>query len=216
MRIAPLEKINGLFIWVNRLFILNICWIIGIICGLGVLGIFPASTAALSIAREWLNDGEVKVRKEFISRYKKDFVSANKLGFIWMTGLMLVFLNYVALTKGFSTNAVVVFSYYLVIVIYASLSVHLFLLHTYFQTGTVQYFKNALIIGITKMPVTILLIGIHSVLLYAALLLPAFFLFFYGSLAAFLTVAVTNKMYQRLGEKRDIQQESIHYKTIEE
>lgn len=216
MKKLPLEKLNMIFVWINKLFILNVCWIAGMLGGLIAFGIFPAFTAALGVSKELLNSREVKVGKRFIQFYRRDFIQANMLGFLWLGGAVLILVNYAALNNGFSANALTIFFYIVILVVYSSLTVHLFALYSSFQTSLLTYFKNALIIGITKMHVTVSLIAVHFALIYGALTLPAFFLFFYGSLSSLATVFITKNLYRRLEEKNAREQEFTNYNIIKE
>lgn len=129
---------------------------------------------------------------------------------------MLILVNYAALNNGFSANALTIFFYLVILVVYSSLTVYLFASYSSFQTSLLTYFKNVLIIGITKMHITVSLIAVHFTLIYGALTLPAFFLFFYGSLSSLATVFITRNLYQWMEEKSVQEQEFTNYSIIKE
>ena len=68
------NKLNGLGEWVIRLVYLNFLWIGFSLLGLGILGIFPATSALVSVLRKYFIKNErVKISSEFYRYYKKDF-----------------------------------------------------------------------------------------------------------------------------------------------
>ena len=68
------NKLNGLGEWVIRLVYLNFLWIGFSLLGLGILGIFPATSALFSVLRKYFIKNErVKLLLNFIISIKRIF-----------------------------------------------------------------------------------------------------------------------------------------------
>src|SRR3954451_14875416 len=77
------NKFNDIGEWIYRLIVLNFLWMGFTLLGLGVLGIFPATSALFSVLRKWLmNKKKVKIATDFYHFYRKDFLKSNALGYI--------------------------------------------------------------------------------------------------------------------------------------
>ncbi|UOQ50027.1 DUF624 domain-containing protein [Gracilibacillus caseinilyticus] len=163
-------------------------------------GIFPATTASISVARKWIQQKDVNsVYQAFKQAYKQEFIRANIMGYILVVIAAILFLNYQAILQlGDQIPVFVVFAYYFVIFLFSILALWIFPLLSHYQTTVQEYFKNALIIGITKMPVTITMALVLFIILYVSLELPTMLLFCTISLIAvamaFLSVQVFEKI----------------------
>ncbi|QGH36567.1 DUF624 domain-containing protein [Gracilibacillus salitolerans] len=179
---------------------LNFLWILFTLLGLVVAGIFPATTATISVARKWVQKQEdISVFKAFKQSYKKEFIKSNIIGFILTAIAAVMFINYHALLQlGDQVPIIVVFAYYFVIFLYGILVIWIFPLLSHYQSSVKQYFKNALIIGITKMPTTILIGLIIFVILYMSLELPSMLLFCTVSLIGLSVAFFSMRVFKKI------------------
>jgi len=93
MNIQP--RINQIGEWLFRLTILNFLWIGFALLGLGFLGIFPATSALFAVIRQYrLDRKKVKLGHELIHYYKKDFVQANLIGYIFVFLMSVSWIDY--------------------------------------------------------------------------------------------------------------------------
>ena len=89
------NKLNGLGEWVIRLVYLNFLWIGFSLLGLGILGIFPATSALVSVLRKYFIKNErVKISSEFYRYYKKDFWKSNGLGYFFLIVAIVLWADY--------------------------------------------------------------------------------------------------------------------------
>lgn len=140
------NKLNSIGEWIIRLVFLNFLWIGGSIVGLGILGVFPATSALFSVLRRWfLKDKRVKIAPEFFKYYKKDFWKSNALGYV------LLLISYVILTDYRFISSVTEFwtfaaGYFMLILLAFSLFslCILFPIYSHLQVSFFQYIKNAL------------------------------------------------------------------------
>ncbi|MGN8645972.1 YesL family protein [Gracilibacillus sp. HCP3S3_G5_1] len=185
---------------VVKVALLNFLWILFTLIGFVVAGVFPATTAIISVARKWIKDKELdEVFQTFKQAYKDEFVKANIIGLILTIMGAILYLNYHALLQlGDQIPVFVVFAYYFVIFLYSILVLWIFPLLSHYQSTIKQYFKNALIIGITKMPVTIAIGLTFFAVLYVSLSFPTMLLFCTVSLTAIATAFISLRVFEQI------------------
>lgn len=67
--------------WITKIAYINLLWIVFSIAGLLLFGIMPATIAICTVVRKWfLKEAEFAIFPVFVSTYKQEFFSANKLG----------------------------------------------------------------------------------------------------------------------------------------
>lgn len=179
---------------------LNFLWIIFSLLGVVVVGVFPATTAAINVARKWVQKKEVKsIYQLFKQTYKGEFIKSNIIGAILLFTAVILFINYHALLQlGDQTPIIVVFAYYFVIFLYGIILIWIFPLLSHYQTTIMQYFKNAFIIGISKMPITIAIGFAIFVIIYFSLELPTLLLFGTVSLIAVTVAFLTMRVFEKI------------------
>ncbi|WP_084822341.1 YesL family protein [Bacillus sp. SA1-12] len=172
-------KLDYLLHWVVRLVILNVLWFLFSILGLFVAGIFPATAAVLGIVRKWLMGDKVKIWSSFKDIYRQEFKAANLMG--WILSLMgiILFLNYRVIVNNHSEIVFIVpFAFYFIIFFYTILVIWSFPLLVHYKATCFKHFKNAIIIGLTKIQYTIVSGAIVSCLVYVSLSYPGVIPFF--------------------------------------
>ncbi|MGP4039352.1 YesL family protein [Gracilibacillus sp. D59] len=179
---------------------LNFLWILFTLIGLVVAGIFPATTATISVARKWVQKQEdIPVYKAFKQSYKTEFIKSNIIGFILTAIATVLFLNYQALLQlGDQVPIIVVFAFYFVIFLYSIIVIWIFPLLSHYQSSVKQYFKNAFIIGITKMPTTILIGLVIFIILYMSLEVPSMLLFCTISLISLAVAFFSMRVFENI------------------
>jgi uncharacterized membrane protein YesL len=81
--------------WLMQLAFINFLWLIFTILGLGVFGWAPAMVATFGVLRKMLKspDKDFPLFRTFLQMYRKDFISANFLGFIIAIGGLSLFFS---------------------------------------------------------------------------------------------------------------------------
>ncbi|QTM98046.1 DUF624 domain-containing protein [Sediminibacillus dalangtanensis] len=174
--------------WITKLALLNFLWILYTFKGLIIGGVFPATAAAMGIVRKWLRgERDLKTWQTFDQFFRIEFKNANVLGWILAAFGMLLYLNYqVIASSSDELFFVIPFAFYFVLFLYSLVVIWSFPLLIHYQTKVYQYIKNALIIGLTKLHISVSVAVLMFVLLYVSVDYPSiipFFLFSLGALA---------------------------------
>ena len=76
-----LRKIYDISAWITRLMYVNLLWILFMLAGLIVMGVFPSTTAMFSVTRKWiLGETDTPVFHTFWKAYKQNFLQSNLVG----------------------------------------------------------------------------------------------------------------------------------------
>ncbi|MCT2535393.1 YesL family protein [Aquibacillus koreensis] len=179
---------------------LNCLWIAFTLMGLVFAGVFPATTAAISVSRKWVqNKEDVSVFQTFKKSYKKEFLKSNIIGIVLTFIAAILFLNYHALLQfGDQMPVVVVFAYYFIILLYSILVIWIFPLLTHYQSSIKNHFKNAFIIGITNLPITLLISLFIFIIIYISLEIPSMFIFCTMSLLAIIVSFLSMRVFEKI------------------
>jgi uncharacterized membrane protein YesL len=147
--------------WAMKLAYLNFLWIVFTILGLGVFGIMPATVATFTIARKWLKlEEDIPIGRTFFSTYKKEFLKSNVIGFILGIAGMILYVNYqyINVIDNPIIHIVIVSFIFMMSIFYGILILYIVPVYVHFDLKLSQYFKYALMIGIMKIPLTILMV----------------------------------------------------------
>ncbi|MHA6523237.1 YesL family protein [Tessaracoccus sp. G1721] len=183
-----------------RLFLLHLLWLAGAVAGGVVLGVFPATSAAMGVLRRDAMDrraehlgGDAAVReplhREFAALWRREFRSANVLGWILAAAWALLVYEYwllgnnrLGLPGGAAAGAILA----LMLVLFVMTS-NLWALQAHFAEGPLALLRRSLVLTLGR-PVSALLLAV-GVLAVAAgyVMLPGLGAVFGVTLAAFLT-----------------------------
>ncbi len=194
------DSLDQFLKWVLRIAWLNLLWITFSLLGLFVAGIFPATVAALNVSRKWrLKDTEFSVWKVFKSTYRKEFKTANIIGWIFTLIAGVLYLNYqVMIALGDTLPIVVPFAFYFIVFLYMITVLWIFPLITHYETNIKQYIKHAFIIGISKLHFTFGIGMVIFLMLYFSLDLPSMFFFITFSLLSVGTMLVAFPVFKKI------------------
>ncbi|MDQ0253236.1 putative membrane protein YesL [Evansella vedderi] len=157
--------------WLYELLKLHFYWIVYILKGFVVLGIFPSTAAMYSVVRHWLRDEyheeQSKLYKKF---YSENFVVANIYG--WMLtatsgviALNVLFIPYYTDTLKIIMYAIIIFFTILLIILWS----YTFPVIAHYALPTKNYFLVILKTGVFSITATImqlLLLGIYLFIIY--------------------------------------------------
>lgn len=173
-------KLDYLLNWIVRLVMLNVLWILFSILGLMVAGIFPATAAVLGISRKWLlGEQEIKIWNTFKLIYCQEFKAANLMGWILSTIGIILYLNYRVIQSNTGEIVFIVpFAFYFIVFFYTILVIWSFPLLVHYKATSLQHFKNAMIIGLSKIHYTIISGSVIFTIVYLSLSYPGVIPFF--------------------------------------
>ncbi|GGH76220.1 putative membrane protein YesL [Pullulanibacillus pueri] len=167
-------KLNGLMNviyqggeWIIKLVYANLLWIFFTIIGLGVFGVMPATVGLFTLLRQWIMGKEiVPAFQTMRETFRKEFFKSNLIGLIFLAiGYMLrMDILY------FKSSSHLVFQFFLIIMLCLGLCYFITLLnffpvYVHFDVKFFDYFKYALLIGVTQLASTIMMV-LGSVVLF--------------------------------------------------
>ncbi|WP_052124141.1 YesL family protein [Ureibacillus manganicus] len=181
------NRLNRFGEWVIRLVSLNFLWIGFTVLGLGVFGIFPATSAMFSMIRKWLVGNEdIKIASGFIEFYKKDFMKSNLLGYIFVIFAIIIWIDYRWISSNVSLGMFALGYFMLIVLVFALLSfIVLFPIYSHYQLSIIQYMKNAIffplanvltmvVLGAALFMIQLLFSQIPGILLFVGVSFPAY------------------------------------------
>jgi uncharacterized membrane protein YesL len=198
-------KLDSLLQWIVRLVVLNVLWIVFSILGLFVAGVFPASAAVFGIARKWvMGEQEIKLWTTFKQIYRREFATANLMGWILTILGIILYLNYrVILKSSGEMTFVVPFAFYFLVFFYSILVIWTFPLLVHYKATWRQHFRNAIIIGLTKIHYTIVCGAVVFASLYFSFSYPGIIPFFTISSIGIGCMWFTLKVFNNMDEGKD-------------
>ena len=200
-------SLDRIAIWIVRIAYLNFLWFVFTIIGLIGVGVFPATIAALGITRKWLQGKQkIKMWQTFKDIYKQEFVLSNALGWILVFIGGVLYVNYRIITMSqekfsfaiLSAFCLVVFLYFLVVIWSFPLAVH-------YHAGIFKQLKNALVIGLSKIHISILMMVSLFSIVYLSLEFPTLILFCLFSLTCLIWIWFSLRVFQQIDNKSSIE-----------
>ena len=190
--------------WVMKLAYVNILWVLFSLSGLILFGMSPASVALFTILRKWLiNETDIPIFRTFLDTYKKEFIKANKIGWLMsMIGMFLYIDFKFIINMGATIQYVLSVPLLLITIIYFIPMLYIFPVYVSYELGMVQYIKNSFYIGIINMHITILMIAATFLLGILYTYIPGVVPFFSVSLVALIVMIGAKQSFQRIEEKQ--------------
>ncbi|WP_017470880.1 YesL family protein [Amphibacillus jilinensis] len=168
-----------------HLLLLNMLFWVGLLIGIGIFGLFPSIVALFAALKQIvINKDDQKLPRIFWQNYKKEFLSANLLGFIYSVSFSSLYFYYRILHTLPSSVWVQLGSGVLIFVLFVillSLSA-VFPLFVHYKYRTWQYPKFALIYAVSR--------PLHTLALVLILLI--FIIVYLRFLSLFLLIGVSS------------------------
>lgn len=134
--------------------LLNLLWLVA--C-LPVVTAFPATAAMFGVTRDWVRGKEAGLFGTFVLRFRQNFWQSLVVGVLWAVFGATLFLDFLV-ASGLSGGAQVVVRSLLVLaaIPYALASVFLFPVMVHYETKWTAVPKNALLLAVGRLPVSLL------------------------------------------------------------
>ena len=212
------NKLNDVGEWVYRLVILNFLWMGFSILGLGILGIFPATSALFSVLRKGLmNKKKVKIAHDFSHFYRADFWKSNALGYLMVFIAAMLWIDFRFFMSFTSFWMFVIAHFMLFLCAFSILALCLlFPIYAHYKLSMLQYIKHALLYPITHIWTMVFMIA--SLLIYYIIVyhVPGFLPFIGISFPCFLIMKVIFPSFQPQKQKakgwfKSKKEESLYY-----
>lgn len=186
--------------WITRLFYLNILWIIFTLSGLVVFGIFPATVAVFTVIRHWvLGEGQVPLFKTFWYAFKGSFVQIQLIGYTLALIGSILYIDY----NFFSSRDESIFLVAELLTgsamfVLAIVFLYIFPVYVHFKLKTIEYIKNALLIGLSHLFHSILMFIVTAIFFYGFMKYFGFFGLFIVSMTAFWVTWISQMVFKRI------------------
>lgn len=173
--------------WITRLAYLNILWILFTLFGLIIFGIFPATASVFAVIRHWIKGEEgMPIFKTFWSEYKANFISTQIIGYILVIIGAILYFDY----HFFSGQEGIIFGGIKiltgsVIFIYILVVLYIFPVFVHFKLKLFEYIKNALLISLSQLLLSIVMFIGTGLLYYAFFSISGLLIIFGISLPAY-------------------------------
>jgi uncharacterized membrane protein YesL len=187
-------------LWIWKTIQLNLSWLLHIVMGGVVLGIFPATVSLFAITRKWLQGGrDEPFFSEYHHYYKKHFWKVNSLGWIYSSiGLFLwIDLYLVTQLKGiialFSTVLIL-----FILILYVFSFLYLFPYYVHFDQSFKRYLYQPFIITIISFKQNLILTIGLTMVGYLIYQMPGLIPFALGVMPAYWVMKVSMNRYKQL------------------
>ena len=191
--------------WILKLAYLNALFIAFSFLGCLIGGVFPATTAMLTVIRKWLmGDTEIPVFSTFWVSYKKDFLRSNLLGYILTFIGFTIFMYYLLLNQ--TVSEVVVWLRYplfIVTIIYIVFLLYVFPVFVHYEMKVPQILKTTFLIMSISPLSTIMMIAAGIILYFTMSNFPGLIPLFGGSLIGFIVMWSSYLAFSHLKRKEE-------------
>lgn len=214
----PLREVNGLKVisWRGKLYsivefvtmlaVLQLMWIGLTLLGMVVLGIAPATVGLFTVMRKRLQ-GQDDLRAltgKYWATYKKEFVSANKIGIIlFLIGYLLVVNLKIVMTMGGTQGVLMLTILVMITILYTVMVMNIFQVFAHYELPFSRYFWASLLLSIS-FPIQMIgsIIGVY--LLYRAfLIIPGLLPVFGISITVLFLTWTSSQIFRVKGELED-------------
>lgn len=184
---------------VADLIILNILWLI---CCIPIVTAGASTTALFYSTIKLVRGEESYVSKDFFKSFRENLKQGILIWLIMLlAGLIIGADFYILYVSDISYKIYILPVFLFIALIYYIILLYIFPLLSKFENTTKNMFKNALLIGIRNLPLTILLgifTGIIAVTAYIFVALIPLWLFLGVALAAYLASFIYSKIFEKI------------------
>ena len=142
----------------TNFFLLNLLWLLACV---PVVTIFPSTAAMFGVVRDWVRGKEAGVFGAFVLRFRQNFWQSLAVGVLWALFGGALFLDFL-IANGLPAGPQAVMRFLLVLasILYALASVFLFPVMVHYDTRWAAVPKNALLLAVGRLPITLLCLAI--------------------------------------------------------
>jgi len=190
--------------WIMVLAWLNILWVIFTLLGFVIFGWAPATVSLLSMLRKIHKEKNLRLPKfkEFYHHYKANFMKANGVGLILIITIFVLGYGFMTLPYLPGLSFYVMFNFYVVMTsLFMVMSIFVFPTLTHYQATFINYFKYALLIGLSNLHYGLLCVISLALTYILFRAFPGLILFFPISVPCAILMFITLKAFNRIENK---------------
>ncbi|SDK00907.1 YesL family protein [Sediminibacillus albus] len=192
--------------WITKMAFLNILWLLFLLPGFVVFGIFPATSAMLTIIHKWLKgETDIAVFRTFWTTYKKEFFNSNKLGYLLAAAGYILYLDFVFLISAADDFFLYLTVPYLVVTaIFLLTGLYAFPIFVHYQMTSFQVIKTSFFMMLLNPVQTILMVVSTLGIGYILWTFQGLALFFSFSILALVVMMPANRAFERMKLKQQM------------
>jgi uncharacterized membrane protein YesL len=181
-------------------FLLNILWLLACV---PVVTIFPSTAAIFGVVRDWARGKEAGVFGAFVLRFRQNFRQSLAVGALWTLSGGALFLDFL-IVNGLPPGPQAVMRFLLVLasILYALASVFLFPVMVHYDTRWTAVPKNALLLALGRLPITLLCLAIAVAAAMLTFFVPLL-LVATPSVAAYAVYRLCDREFRKIDETTD-------------
>ncbi|SHM58269.1 YesL family protein [Gracilibacillus kekensis] len=186
--------------WILEMLKLHAFWMLYTLKGGIILGIFPSTAAAYGVIRTWKMEGNViSVGNHFKKFHKENFKASNILGWLLTVSTAAAVLNFSMIPHFNEITRLIMYTVVICVAVIVVIEwLYLFPILVHYSLSIANYFVVNMRVGLTSFSAIImqfLIIGIYGLLIYIA---PALFLVFGIIPIAFVQIAISNNVLNKM------------------
>ncbi|MCM3617872.1 YesL family protein [Sutcliffiella horikoshii] len=183
-----------------KLAYLNILWMLFILIGFGVLGLFPSTIAMFGIVRQWIKgNADLPIFQTFWQTYRKEFGKGNMMGITYLLAGIILYIDILYFSSPKSVITLVLYYFFWVVTfLYLLLGVFLFPVYVHYQSKWWQYFKSTAMVMLMNPLVVIAFLIILSGGWLILRAIPGLIPLFSGSMIAYALMLVSYKAFDKV------------------
>ena len=189
---------------------LNILWLV---CSIPIVTIGASTTAMYYVALKMVKNEESYITKSFFKSFKQNFLQATIIWIVLLIAAALVVYDLIVCRNNTSgIFAVINVAAYAAGFIVILVGLYVFALLAKFDNTTVNTVKNAFFISILNIPYTLVIVAFTTIPFVVAYFVPQLIplsVFMGGSLVAYLSSIPFNKIFDKLIEKKEPEEEAV-------
>ncbi|WP_277585295.1 YesL family protein [Psychrobacillus antarcticus] len=196
------ENFNTIAYRIINLAYINILWIVFSIVGLGVFGLFPATTAMFAITRKLIiGEKDFKIFPAFWKYFKQDFLKANGFGIFILITIYLLYFDFKFVEQSNNFQFLIPILLFILISFIVTL-IFLFPVYSHFKLRFFQYIKQSFLIAITS-PIELIAIAASALVIYFVMtIFPGAIPLFSGSVFAYISTILSFKAFNKINKKK--------------
>ncbi len=195
---------NSIFLFLSLLADLMILTLQWLVACLPIVTVGAATTALYSCAMKRYQE-EIRLFRDFWDAFRKNFAQATVLWVVVLALLFTVFADlYLVFFTEFSPGTIVKLLVLMLAFVVSIVTSYIFPLQAFFVNPVGKTLKNALLLSVMYLPVSVVIVFINAIPALVWMLFPPFFnrtLFLWVALSGGVIAYVNGKMLRRIFER---------------
>jgi uncharacterized membrane protein YesL len=200
------ERLNDMCSLILRLVYLNLLWILFTLAGFVVFGLGPATYAMLSVMRQWIRGNQdITIFKSYLKEYKSGFKESTLMGVLYQAVGFIIYIDLLYVQAPFLRGILFLASFLFIV----SLCFIFPILVHYDWKSAFYKIKYSILIGISYLQYTLVLFLALAIVYFLLLLVPGVLPFLGVSIGGYMTMWMTNQVFNKIENQARIREEPL-------